>query len=310
MPVKGDFAVVSLSEWHSTQPMLLKSAWPFAADGVNGTGTGTALRRMKAAKFTCREEIWLAKSPAPGPGGMMRWVVSSGVTLNTHPRMALRSLENTSLAMPCSTLEASPEKISRDLFCAFQPKRVIVPSLPLVLKRPAIPRAALAAAFAARLACRLRSGVFSTKPRPKVGVGIRNTTLLLASCAGKFSCGKPQPGASKRPRMEYKLCTPPSNPPAVFMMKRASRTGPLGKMKGGTALVAPSSVASATCGLGTGLTGLLNPGLLPPTAGSAWHCAQLLPLNPGPRPFPSSPAIVPLTESTSENTSRASLKLA
>src|SRR6478672_4086412 len=301
MPVKGDFAVVSLSEWHSTQPMLLKSAWPFAADGVNGRGTGTAWRRRKPGKLTGREEIGLAKSPAPGPGGMIRLVVSSGVTLNTHPRMALRSLGKTSLAMPCSTLEASPEKINRDLFCAFQPKRVMVPSLPLVLKRPAMPRAALAAAFAARLACRLLSGVFSTKPRPKVGVGIRNTTLLLASCGGKFSCGRPQPGASKRPWMEYRLCTPPSNPPAVFMMKRASRTGPLGKMNGGTTLVAPSSVASAICGLGTGFTGLFNPGLLPPTAGSAWHSAQPLPLNPGPRPTPGSPAIVPLTEKTVPN---------
>src|SRR5262245_56336459 len=108
MPVKGEAAVFSLSEWHSTQPTLLNMVWPFTADGVNGTGTGTALRRMKAAKFTCREETWLAKLPGFGPGGMIRWVVSSGVTLNTHPRMALRSLENTSLAMPCSTLEASP----------------------------------------------------------------------------------------------------------------------------------------------------------------------------------------------------------
>src|SRR6478735_8080661 len=125
MPVKGEGAVFRVSEWHSTQPTLLNRVWPFVADGVNATGTGTALSRMKAAKFTCSEEIWLASSPAVGPGGMIRCVVSSGVTLNTHPRMALRSLENTSLAMPCSTLEASPEKISRDLFCAFQPKRVI-----------------------------------------------------------------------------------------------------------------------------------------------------------------------------------------
>jgi hypothetical protein len=48
-------------------------------------------------------------------------------------------------------------------------------------------------------------------------------------------------------------------------------------MKAGTTLVAPSSVARATCGLGTGFCGLLCPGLVPPTAGCAWHCAQPLP---------------------------------
>jgi len=40
------------------------------------------------------------------------------------------------LVTPISTFSASPAKISRDLFCAFQPKRVIVPSFQLVLKTP------------------------------------------------------------------------------------------------------------------------------------------------------------------------------
>ena len=70
-------------------------------------------------------------------------------------------------------------------------------------------------------------------------------------------------------------------------------------MKDGTVLLAPCSVASATCGFGLGFCGLLNPGLLPPTAGCAWHIAQLLPLNVGPRPTPLSPAMVPDTESIS-----------
>src|SRR5579872_4501022 len=99
----------------------------------------------------------------------MMLVLSSGVLLKTHPATADRSLGNNSLETPCSTFSASPEKIKSDLFCAFQPKRVIVPSLPLVLKVPAIPRVAFNAALVARLACRARSGVFSTKPRPKVG---------------------------------------------------------------------------------------------------------------------------------------------
>src|SRR5579859_580494 len=78
---------------------------------------------------------------------------------------------------------------------------------------------------------------------------------------------------------------------------RASRTGPLVWTNGGTVLVAPSSVASATCGLGRGLILLVGPGLVPPTAGSAWHMAQLLPLKVGPRPFPDS--MVPDTDWTS-----------
>jgi hypothetical protein len=65
-------------------------------------------------------------------------------------------------------------------------------------------------------------------------------------------------------------------------------------MNEGTVLRAPCSVASATWGFVAGL--------LPPLAGNAWHCAQLLPLKMGPRPEPASPAIVPETESISANT--------
>src|ERR1700694_3448662 len=93
-------------------------------------------------------------------------------------------------------------------------------------------------------------------------------------------------------------------------MKRASRTGPLLVINEGTVLVAPSKVARATWGFGTGCSLLFNPGLLPPTEGSAWHCAQLLPLKVGPRPTPGSPVMAPLTESTSANTPTAELKKA
>ena len=41
--------------------------------------------------------------------------------------------------MPISTLYASPEKIWSDLFWAFQPNRVIVPSFPFRFGRPKIP---------------------------------------------------------------------------------------------------------------------------------------------------------------------------
>ena len=43
-------------------------------------------------------------------------------------------------------------------------------------------------------------------------------------------------------------------------MKRASRTGPLFVTDEGTVLLAPSRVASFTCGFGIGLCGTLQPG--------------------------------------------------
>src|SRR5260370_23339465 len=91
-------------------------------------------------------------------------------------------------------------------------------------------------------------------------------------------------------------------------MKRASRTGPSAVMKDGTKFLAPSSVASATCGLGTDFCGLFRPGLVPPIAGWAWHIVQLLPLNVGPSPPLSSPAMVPDTDWTSWKRPSASLK--
>src|SRR5205085_5928320 len=117
-------------------------------------------------------------------------------------------------------------------------------------------------ALAARLAIRVASGVASTRPRPKVGVGMRKITLLPATWEAKFGCPRLQPGASVRPAMVNKSWTPPSSGPVglagslglvkVVDTKRASRTGPLAVMKEGTVLRAPSRVANATCGLGTG----------------------------------------------------------
>src|SRR5215212_4198164 len=93
------------------------------------------------------------------------------------------------------------------------------------------------------------------------------------------------------------------------LTKRASRTGPSAVMKGGTVFVAPSRVASATRGFGTGFCGLATPGLDPPAAGCAWQRAQLLPLKLGPRPVPGSPGIVPVTDATSLKISSALAKL-
>ena len=66
-----------------------------------------------------------------------------------------------------------------DLFWAFQPKRVIVPSLPLRLTRPLMPRLLLVVEFELRLFRMVVSEICSISPVPKVGVGIRKTTLLL-----------------------------------------------------------------------------------------------------------------------------------
>src|SRR5580704_7814204 len=123
--------------------------------------------------------------------------------------------------------------------------------------------------------------------------------LLFVIAWAKFGCARLQPGASDRPVIVYRSCTLPSSGAPNWLevaMKRASRTGPLAVMNDGTVFLAPSRVASATCGLGTGTCGLVSPGLLPPIAGCAWHIAQLLPLKAGPRPEPLS--ILPETEST------------
>ena len=87
------------------------------------------------------------------------------------------------------------------MFCAFQPKRVMLPSLPVVLKRPPMPRALRAEAVAARLARSASSETFSISPRPKVGVGMRKMTLPLVSWVAKSGWAAVQLGASMRPAM-------------------------------------------------------------------------------------------------------------
>ena len=96
-------------------------------------GVGGALSLMKRAKFITSDA---AADALPLPA---RLVKSSGDGLNTQPDTALRSFGNSSFEMPCSTLYASPAKISRLLFCAYHPKRVTVPSLPIVLNFPEMP---------------------------------------------------------------------------------------------------------------------------------------------------------------------------
>jgi len=79
--------------------------------------------------------------------------------------------------IPISTLYASPENKSSDLFWAFHPNRAIVPSLPFLLTRPEIPNSLFVDACATRFAAIAESGISSIRPAPKVGVGIRKMTL-------------------------------------------------------------------------------------------------------------------------------------
>jgi hypothetical protein len=57
------------------------------------------------------------------------------------------------------------------LFCAFQPNRVTVPSLPFRFKRPLMPTDP--PPLEARFCTSVESGMASINPNPKVGVGIR-----------------------------------------------------------------------------------------------------------------------------------------
>src|SRR5437879_6135991 len=114
-----DLAVRNRSVWHSTQPIPVlgaapavagttvpNSAWPRSAEAPSGwqvvwlvkasQGTGAAFSRIKIVKFSIREEIWLASSPALVPVGIITWVLSSGVVLVAHP-LFVRSLVNNSL---------------------------------------------------------------------------------------------------------------------------------------------------------------------------------------------------------------------
>src|SRR5260370_14773115 len=147
MPVNGDPAVVRDGVCHSGRPMLLKSDWPFNWELVLGVGVGGADSRMNAAKFTTSDGVVLPPVP------MFVW--SSGVWLKMQPGTAERSLGNTSFDTPDSTLYASPAKITRDLFCAFQPNFVTVPSLPFVFRRPPMPSEDFWHELACRFACRV-----------------------------------------------------------------------------------------------------------------------------------------------------------
>src|SRR6266496_2435026 len=126
--------------------------------------------------------------------------------------------------------------MARDLFCAFQPKRVTVPSLPLRFTWPAIPYGLPPNTFARMV----ESGIDSIRPAPKVGVGILK--MISPEWLAKLGWEMLQPGGvSLRPMIVNRSCTPPSD------TKRISRTGPL-------ALIRPSPVSRLTCDEGAAVT--------------------------------------------------------
>src|SRR5580700_2052576 len=166
--------------------------------------------------------------------------------------------------------------MSRDLFWAFQPNRVMEPSLPLRLGTPAIPSCRLAEL--ARLARMVFSGMFSIKPAPKTGVGMRKLRLPLAASAAKSGCAKVQLGASELPAIVNRSWTPPSD------LKRASRTGPSAVTKNGIVLLTLISWPTVNCGFCPTLGKAFALGEVPPAAGCEWQEPQELLLNAGPSP--------------------------
>ena len=65
-----------------------------------------------------------------------------------------------------------------DLFCAFQPKRVTVPSLPFLFTCPVMPNKAFnPVGSELRLRLMTVSVMLSIKPAPKTGVGMRKIIL-------------------------------------------------------------------------------------------------------------------------------------
>src|ERR1035437_10341633 len=86
-----------------------------------------------------------------------------------------------------------------------------------------------------------------------------------------------QPGASFRPVITNRACTPPSLVPSGFGLKRASRIGPVCVMNHGMVFLAPLIVATAMRGFRNGLE--------PPPLGWEWQERHWFELKRGPRPL-------------------------
>src|SRR5262249_28629469 len=85
--------------------------------------------------------------------------------------------------------------------------RVIVPSLPLWLNVPVMPK--LLTPLAAALLSRVESSMFAIIPEPKTGVGMRKMMLLAALAALKLGWFRLHAPASARPETVNRSSTPP-----------------------------------------------------------------------------------------------------
>ena len=75
-------------------------------------------------------------------------------------------------------------------------------------------------------------GILDLKPAPKTSIGGMRVTLFWSRPPVlEVRLWVVQPGASLRPAMTKRSCTPPSAVPFEFLMKRASRTGPFNVTK-------------------------------------------------------------------------------
>src|SRR5260370_26670338 len=198
----------------------------------------------------------------------------------------------------------------RELFCAFHPNRVIVPSvalwfaLPLrcALGRPDMPIGFFKFESVFILARIAESGIDSMSPAPKTGVGMRKIMFglppwpVIGFPAGrKSNWAMLQPGASLRAVITKRSCTEPSLTPLLFL-NRASRIGPFCVMNHGTVFFAPFKLATSGRGFFAGLD--------PPASGCEWQEKHWLELKRGPRPL-----FEPLvTASTSANRAIPSLE--
>jgi hypothetical protein len=165
--------------------------------GERGKGTRTGLQRRRMAHAASRSkelERTLRHGAVDGTAGGRRqesheigevsdvvetaastWPPSLkmllGAATGEQFLVSSRSVLNSRFEMPISTLYASPANNSKDLFWAFQPNRVTVPSFPFRFRRPPIP--SRPPPLISRFCCRAESEIASINPNPNVGVAIR-----------------------------------------------------------------------------------------------------------------------------------------
>src|SRR3984893_16455700 len=122
--------VVNEGVWQWAQPTFVKVARLLTLDGVSGAGMGGAKMRMKLVTASMSEMTAGLEVAAP-VGAVVKLSGSFGVAMKRHAGVSSRSCGNSWFEIPISTLYASLDNMSRDLFCAFHPKRVMVPSFAL-----------------------------------------------------------------------------------------------------------------------------------------------------------------------------------